>query len=237
MSNPATVKALLFDTFGTVVDWRNSTIKQLENEITPHPVDWPQFVADWRNEYYAYTRETSQSLSKDEFVTIDVGHRRMLDKVVTKYKLDEVWDAAKRDKIAFVWHFLSGWGDEGALHDLKKHFIIGTLSNGNVRLLVDMAKYASLPWDVIFGADVFRAYKPSAEVYLGAANLLGLQPNEIVMVAAHSYDLVAASSYGMQTAYIVRPNEDPNYVLNPGDWDYCCSDFYELFDAMSKKAI
>jgi len=143
---------------------------------------------------------------------VDVMHRQILDGMLDSPRwshLAPLWDDAQRGDLVLIWHRLSGWSDatEG-LYALKKHAIIGTLSNGNVRLLVDMAKHADLPWDVVFSSEMFNSYKPNAKVYLGAAQLLLLPPEKCAMVAAHVFDLQAAASHGMKTVYVRRPTED-----------------------------
>ncbi|KAK9450360.1 HAD-like domain-containing protein [Limtongia smithiae] len=248
------IKALLFDVFGTVVDWRTSVREFLIAHVpashattTAAGVDWDKFADEWRNGYYEFTFAGSTLAQGEEaqFVTVDQQYRMSLGGLATKYGLNDMWSQADLDKIADAWHYLKGkrwkrvrmiqssWDDtvEG-LSLLKSKYIICTLSNGNVKLLVDMAKYANLPWDMIFGGDVFKVYKPSPLTYLGAAEFLKLKPENICMVAAHIYDLQAAKALGFNTAYVNRQGEDIGKVVTPSDVDYYADSFIELFSKM-----
>lgn len=201
------VKALVFDVFGTVVDWRGSIIREgrLLGRRKKLKVDWAAFADAWRAGYRpAMARVRSGELP---WTKIDVLHRMILDELLPRFGIrglaeDEI------DHLNRVWHRLEPWPDARAgLAKLKRRYVIATLSNGNVALLTNMAKHAGLPWDCILSAEVVRHYKPDPETYLGAADLLGVQPAELMLVAAHKDDLHAARACGLKTAYVTRPRE------------------------------
>lgn len=225
------VRALAFDVFGTVVDWRSSVIRegQLLAQRLRLDVDWPTFADDWRSGYAPAMQAVRSGALP--WTDIDGLHRRILDRLLAARGL-QLPDA---EVAAFnrVWHRLVPWPDSVAgLHRLKPHFTITTLSNGNVSLLVDMAKHAGLPWDTVLSAELFHHYKPDPEVYLGAARLLGVPPQQLLMVAAHPSDLRAAAACGLRTAYVPRPLEHgPGRPLAPwraGDFDLVADDFGQL---------
>ena len=201
------VKALVFDVFGTVVDWRSSIIADLEafGRAKGIRADWVGMTDAWRAGYQpAMNRVRTGELG---WTHIDVLHRMVLDQLLVEFKVEGLSEADK-DHVNRAWHRLKGWPDavEG-LTRLKRKFIISTLSNGNTSLLVNMAKHAGLPWDCVLSAETFKAYKPDPRAYLGAAEILGLAPAEVMMTAAHNSDLVAASKQGLRTAFIARPKE------------------------------
>ncbi|KAH9950572.1 haloacid dehalogenase [Amylocystis lapponica] len=206
------VEAYLFDVFGTVVDWHGSVVSALQactEGVTT--ADWNSFANEWRKGYYETTRKVAAGGEGPN--NVDVMHREILDAMLQTSRweyLAPLWDEAQRQELVLIWHRLNGWSDstEG-LYALKKNAIICTLSNGNVRLLVDMAKHADLPWDAVLSSELFSSYKPNPKVYLGAAELLLLPPEKCAMVAAHISDLRAAASNGMKTVYVRRPTEDP----------------------------
>jgi 2-haloacid dehalogenase len=202
------VRALLFDVFGTVVDWRSSVIREGERlgRVKCLAVDWAAFADGWRAGYpRAMDLVRSGALP---WQSIDSLHRRILDELLAQFGIAEAFDEREREALNYVWHRLAPWPDTVAgLKRLKGKLVIGTLSNGNVALLVDMAKHARLPWDVVFSAELFRHYKPDPHVYLGAVELLGLRPWEVMMVAAHKSDLDAAKRCGLKAAFVQRPLE------------------------------
>jgi 2-haloacid dehalogenase len=237
MTAKAHVEALLFDVFGTVVDWRGSIIDDLgrlgaEKAIV---VDWAAFADDWRALYQPAMEEVRSG--RRAWTILDVLHRESLDKLIAKYNIAGLSEAEK-EHINRVWHRLRPWPDavEG-LERLKSRYIIGTLSNGNVGLLTRMAKHAGLPWDVVLGAETARAYKPLPQAYLASAALLNLEPHEVMLVAAHNGDLAAASAAGLRTAFVARPAEHgPNQkrdVKAEQAWDVACASFTDLADAMA----
>jgi 2-haloacid dehalogenase len=200
------LRALVFDIFGTVVDWRGSIIREgaaLESRLGVH-TDWPAFADAWRAGYPPAMDEVRRGALP--WMTIDALHRRILDRLLAErgIVLAEP-DAANFNR---AWHRLAPWPDsvEGLVR-LKQRHTIATLSNGNVSLLVAMAKNAGLPWDCVLSAELFHHYKPDPEVYLGAARLLDVAPAELLMVAAHPSDLRAARSCGLRTAHVARPLE------------------------------
>lgn len=202
------VEALLFDVFGTVVDWRGSLTRQLAQfgQARGLTADWEKLVTLWRGSYQPALQEVRSG--RRPFVDLDILHREMLDRLLPDFGLSAL-DDADRDQMVRGWHRLDAWPDAIAgLARLKSVFIIGTLSNGGVHLLVDMARHAGLPWDVVFSAGIFRQYKPDREVYLGAAELLARPPESLMLVAAHNNDLQAARACGLKTAYVQRPTEN-----------------------------
>jgi len=230
------VEALLFDVFGTVVDWRTSIIDDLsafgaERGLS---LDWATFADDWRALYQPAMEEVRSQ--RRAWTILDVLHRESLDKLCAKYGIADLSEADK-DHINKVWHRLKPWPDtvEG-LTRLKTRYIIGTLSNGNVGLLTRMAKFAGLPWDVVLGAETARAYKPLPQAYVNNAQLINLSPGQVMLVAAHNGDLAAAASAGLRTAFVPRPGEyGPGQTrdLSPErDWDVIADSFVSLAAAM-----
>jgi 2-haloacid dehalogenase len=236
MTSTLQVQALLFDVFGTVVDWRGSIIAELTRFGADKGIaaDWAAFTDDWRGMYQPAMEEVREG--RRAWTILDVLHRESLDRLIVKYGIARLSEVEK-DHINRVWHRLNPWPDavEG-LKRLKSRYIIGTLSNGNVGLLTRMAKHAGLPWDVILGAETAHAYKPLPQAYLANVALLNLEPAQVMLVAAHNADLAAASSVGLRTAFVARPQEyGPRQSgdLKPErPWDVACASFSELADAM-----
>lgn len=201
------VRALIFDVFGTVVDWRGSLIAEGRRlgRAKRLQVDWEAFADAWRAGYRpAMARVRSGALG---WTSIDTLHRMILDELLGRFGIEGLAEQ-EIDHLNRVWHRLKPWPDARAgLRRLKRGHTIATLSNGNVALLTNMAKHAGLPWDCILSAELFQHYKPDPETYLGAARLLGLAPQEVMMVAAHKDDLHAARACGLRTAYVTRPRE------------------------------
>lgn len=201
------VKALVFDVFGTVVDWRGSLIREgrLLGRRKKLKVDWEAFADAWRAGYRpAMARVRSGELP---WTRIDDLHRMILDDLLARFGIRGLMEE-DIVHLNHAWHRLKPWPDAKAgLGKLKRRHVIATLSNGNVALLVNMAKNAGLPWDCILSAEVVRHYKPDPETYLGAADLLGVRPGELMMVAAHKDDLHAARACGLKTAYVTRARE------------------------------
>jgi 2-haloacid dehalogenase len=230
------VQALLFDVFGTVVDWRSSLIDDLARFGAGKGVkaDWAAFADDWRGLYQPAMDEVRTG--RRTWTILDVLHRESLDKLLVKYALTGLSEADK-DHVNKVWHRLKPWPDtvEG-LRRLKSRYIIGTLSNGNVGLLTRMAKHAGLPWDVVLGAETARAYKPLPQAYLASAELLNLAPSQVMLVAAHNGDLAAAAGCGLRTAFVARPAEyEPHQKRDfkaDRDWDVVTDSFTALAKAM-----
>ncbi len=201
------IKALLFDVFGTVVDWRSGIIRELEAWGTQRGViaDWPAMADTWRGLYQpAMQRIRSGNRG---FVRLDILHQENLNEVARQFGLQ---DSISPDlhRLVTAWHRLDPWPDAvSGLTRLKAKFIVAPCSNGNIALITNMAKRAGLPWDVVLGAEVAQAYKPHPQAYLGSADALGLKPEECMMVAAHLDDLEAAAELGLATAYVPRPDE------------------------------
>ena len=226
-------KALVFDVFGTCVDWRSSIAGEgeaLGRRMGVTGVNWLAVADAWRAQYQPQM-ETVRS-GKRPWTTLDVLHREALDTVLPTFGLDEMSDA-DRDDFTLAWHRLDPWPDVvEALTRLKTRYIIAPNSNGHIALMVNMAKRAGLPWDAILGAEIARAYKPRPEVYLRCAEALGLAPSSVMMVAAHNSDLVAAAACGLQTAFVPRPVEhglDQTSDLAPQrEFDLVANDFIDL---------
>jgi 2-haloacid dehalogenase len=226
------IKALTFDVFGTVVDWRSSIIhdgSRLNREKALN-IDWAEFADAWRS---LYQPSLSRVRNSDRpWANLDQLHRESLETLTHQFGLDS-FDQTELDHLNHVWHRLQPWPDtvEGLLR-LKRKFILATLSNGNVALLVNMARHAGLPWDVILGAETARCYKPLPQAYLVTAELLGLAPSKCMMVAAHNDDLEAARDCGFSTAFVHRPTEyGPGQTkdLEPTlDWDVVADNLVDL---------
>jgi 2-haloacid dehalogenase len=230
------VKALVFDVFGTVVDWRGSLIRELETLGRQKGVgaDWARFADDWRGGYQpAMQRVRSGALP---WTRIDGLHRMILDELLVKYSIAGL---SEEEKVHLnrAWHRLDPWPDavEG-LARLKRKFVIGTLSNGNMALLVNMAKRAGLPWDVVLSAELVHHYKPDPEAYRMPPDLLGLAPGEVMLVAAHPGDLAAAATQGLKTGYVPRPQEwGPNgkaHDVSAHHFDATAGDFLQLAQSL-----
>ncbi len=209
------VKVIAFDVFGTVVDWHGSVKREVE--AMNLGVDGGEFALAWRAGYQPAMAEVMQ---RGEWVILDVLHRRILDRVLADFGLDDM-DEATRHHLNRAWHRLDPWPDsvEG-LTRLKSKFMISSLSNGNIGLLADMAKHAGLPWDVILCAETFNKYKPHPDTYRGVARTFELEPGEVMLAAAHHGDLEAARNCGLETAYIERPWEyGRDEAKNTAPWD------------------
>ena len=201
------VKALVFDTFGTVVDWRSSVTREVETlaKRKGAALDGAKFADAWRAGYGpSMNRVRTGELP---WTRLDALHRMTLDRLLVDFKLSGLSDDEK-DALNRAWHRLTPWPDAvGGLTRLKKKYIIAPLSNGNISLMTDLAKFAGLPWDCILGAELVRHYKPDREVYQSAADILDLKPADVMMVAAHLGDLRAAKGVGLRTAFVARPKE------------------------------
>ncbi|TFB07295.1 hypothetical protein CCMA1212_000992 [Trichoderma ghanense] len=231
-SRLATVKALLFDVFGTLVDWRSSVTDELslrvfrkqqsssssssETHLSPAlrtrlealtQSDWDRFVQEWRDSYIAFTRDFNAET--DEWKSVDEHHRESLVELLKRWDLEGLFTESEVESLSLVWHRLDPWPDSAeALEELHKKYATATLSNGNTSLLRDLGDYGGLTFDEIFSAETFRAYKPDPRTYLGAVSKLGLRPEEVALVAAHLKDLRAARSCGLGTIYVEREGEE-----------------------------
>lgn len=231
------VKALVFDVFGTVVDWRGSLIREgkaFGAERGLDHVDWTAFADAWRAGYRpAMDRVRTGELP---WMNIDALHRLILDDLLRQFGIRGLKEADK-DFLNRAWHRLKPWPDSArGLRRLKRGFIVGTLSNGNVALLTNMAKAGNLPWDVILSAELFHHYKPDPESYRGAAAILGLKPAQVMLVAAHKDDLFAARRAGLRTAFVRRPKEFgpgvPRDLTDEPKFDHNADDFLDLADRL-----
>ena len=230
------VTALLFDVFGTVVNWREGISRDVAIIADQKCVslDPAAFADSWRAEYQPAMEEVRSG--RRSFTILDVLHRENLKKVATDFGLGAL-SAEDEDFLVTAWHRLHGWPDssEGMLR-LKQKFILGSQSNGNIALIVNMAKYANLPWDVILGAEVVGHYKPQPKAYLNACTALGLATENCMMVAAHNDDFVAARAAGMKTAFVCRPTEhgvgQTKDLHAEQDWEFVAQDFNDLADKL-----
>jgi 2-haloacid dehalogenase len=237
MPDAPAVKALVFDVFGTVVDWRSSLIADFTTWAARRGVkaDWTALVDAWRAAYAPSMDEVRQHPERG-YIILDALHRQTLEKLVAQFSISGLNDADLHH-LTMGWHRLNPWPDSVAgLTRLKTEYIIGPLSNGNVALLTNMAKYAGLPWDLVLSAELFEHYKPDRETYLGVARLLGLPPEQVMMVAAHNNDLEAAKRLGLKTAFVARPTEygplQSRDFKAEGDWDIVARDFNEVADRL-----
>jgi 2-haloacid dehalogenase len=230
------VKAILFDTFGSVVDWRGSLIEDLTGWGAGRGIqaDWTGLVDAWRAAYAPSMDRVRQGL--EPWTRLDDLHRATLERLVAQFGIQGLAEA-DLDHINHGWHRLRPWPDSVAgLTRLRTRYVIGPLSNGNVALLVNMAKAAGLPWDMVCAAELFRHYKPDPQTYLGAAALLGLQPGQVMMAAAHNGDLRAARACGLKTAFFARPTEygphqKRDFAADEA-WDVVAADIADLADRM-----
>jgi 2-haloacid dehalogenase len=230
--DPGSIKALTFDVFGTVVDWRSSIAREGEAVGRAHDlrVDWTAFADAWRGLYQPSLDKVRTGAIP--WTKLDDLHRMALDQLLVDFKITGLTEAQIED-LNRAWHRLDPWPDAvPGLTRLKKKYILATLSNGNVALMVNMAKRAGLPWDAILGAEVARHYKPQPQAYLTTAALLGLRPEQCLMVAAHNGDLAKASEVGLRTAFVPRPLEHGpggKAEVEPArEWDVVASSFEDL---------
>ena len=233
---PPDVKALGFDVFGTVVDWRTSITREGEAFGREHKlnVDWLKFAVAWRDLYQPMMNKVRNG--EIGWTKLDDLHRMALDRLIEEFKITGLAEK-DIDHLNRAWHRLDPWPDSvPGLTRLKTKYVLTPLSNGNVALMVNMAKRAGLPWDAILGAEPTRHYKPHPQAYLGTAEYLGIRPDELMLVAAHNGDLKAAQSVGLRTAFVPRPNEHgagQTKDLQPdGNWDVVATDFVDLAKKM-----
>jgi 2-haloacid dehalogenase len=201
------VKALFFDVFGTLVDWRTSVAREAEAVLKPQgfALDWLAFADAWRGEYQGGMDEVRSG--RIPFCKLDILHRRNLDRILPRFNLGALNGEQRRD-LNLTWHRLDAWPDVArGLHRLKRRYLIAPVSNGNISLMVDLARRNDFPWDAILGAEIAGDYKPKPRVYLAAAEAFDLAPHECMMVAAHTHDLMAAAALSLRTGHVARPNE------------------------------
>ncbi len=233
------IRALVFDVFGTVVDWRGGVAREAGRFLKQHAagtLDPGVFADAWRARYQPAMEEVRSG--RRPFARLDVLHRENLEAILPEMGIDPK-DVAEDELAALnlAWHRLDPWPDAvPGLQRLKLGFVIAPLSNGNVILMLDMAKRAGLPWDAILGAEVAGAYKPSPQAYLRTVDILGMSPGEVMMVAAHNSDLAAARRCGLKTAFVARPREhgpeQTSDLVPLEDWDISVGSFLELAEVL-----
>jgi len=205
------LKALFFDVFGTLVDWRSGVARAAESILKPQGIvlDWFAFADAWRDQYQpAMQAVRSGSIP---YTKLDVLHRRTLQTILPRFGLGGLQEM-DQERLTLAWHQLDAWPDvQAGLASLRRRFLIAPVSNGNTALICDLARRNDIHWDAILGADHARAFKPMAEVYLAAADAFNLLPGECLMCAAHGSDLKAAAANGLRTAFIARPQERPGF--------------------------
>jgi 2-haloacid dehalogenase len=209
------VKALFFDVFGTLVDWRAGVAREAQLLLQPlgHGVDWTQFADAWRDQYQPAMEEVRAG--RRPYTKLDVLHRRNLQTILPRFGLATL-DETTLDQLTLAWHRLDAWQDVAAgLARLRQRYLIAPVSNGNITLMCDLARRNDFRWDAILGADIAGNFKPAAAVYLAAAGAFDLKPNECMMCAAHGSDLRAAADNGLRTAFIARPQERPGCDSEP----------------------
>ncbi|KAG6825570.1 hypothetical protein H0H92_003231 [Tricholoma furcatifolium] len=239
------VEVLLFDVFGTTVDWRRSVERELASLVAQYGLggsSWVQLPdSTWGGDLVqpGFSRilvSRAIAAGAPGTTNVDVMHRQILDNMLdapnSRWKfLADVLGEKEREQLNNVWHRLEG------LHALKKHVICGGLSNGNIRLLVDMAKHASLPWDVIFSTELFDTFKPNPNAYISALHHLSIEPSRCAMVAAHMWDLRGARSVGMRTIYVPRlgeeSREEVKTIADGGEVDMIVESFEQLADIVA----
>ena len=211
----ASVKALFFDVFGTLVDWRSGVAREAQSILEPlgASLDWSGFADAWRDQYQPAMEEVRAG--RVPYTKLDVLHRQMLQRVLPRFGLQDL-GAAQLDELTLAWHRLDAWPDvQPGLAKLRRRFLIAPVSNGNIALMADLARRNNLHWDAILGAEHARGFKPQAAVYLAAAEAFSLSPGECLMCAAHPSDLAAAAACGLRVAYISRPEERPGSSDRP----------------------
>jgi 2-haloacid dehalogenase len=209
MSEPqlSAVKALFFDVFGTLVDWRASVAREARAALEPlgHSADWLSFADAWRDEYQPGMEEVRSG--RIPFSKLDVLHRRNLERILPRFGFAGLSEEVAA-RLNHAWHRLDAWPDVApSLQRLKRKFLLAPVSNGNISLMVDLARRNGFPWDAILGSEIAGDFKPKPRVYLSACEALDLAPGDCMMVAAHSSDLANAAKNGLRTGHIARPNE------------------------------
>jgi len=227
---------MVFDTFGSVVDWLGSITRDLTRwgSENGYSCDWTALAVKWRSLYQPSMEKVRSG--QREWTILDVLHRESLEQLLPEFGLEKMTEA-QRQHVNKVWHRLDGWPDAvSGLTRLKSKYIIAPLSNGNISLLTDIAKYTGLPWDLNLSTEVFRCYKPQPQSYLGVAKILQLDPSEVMMCAAHNDDLAAARKVGLKTAFWPRPTEHgPEQKTNlvaTEKWDIVAKDIRDLATQM-----
>ena len=227
------IKALIFDVFGTVVDWRTGVARHVAAYVQPRDIDVDAvaFADAWRSRYQPAMEKIRDG--GRGYIALDILHRENLDATLVEFGLAGAVDEQGRAQLNRAWERLPPWPDSvPGLKALKACYPIATCSNGSIAMMLRLARYGGLPWDALLGAEIARSYKPKPEVYLASAKALGLAPEEVMMVAAHNDDLVAAQNVGLRTAFVGRPTEhglDQTTDLAPsGSWDIVADDMKDV---------
>jgi 2-haloacid dehalogenase len=232
------VRALFFDVFGTLVDWRRGVARDAEEVLAPlgYALDWIAFADAWRGEYQPAMEEVRSG--SRPFDRLDVLHRRMLDRVRPRFGLERL-DEATLARMNLAWHRLDAWDDvKRAFPRLRQRFLMAPVSNGNIALMVDLARRNGFAWDAILGAEIARDFKPKPRVYLAACEALALEPGQCMMVAAHTSDLQAAAALGLRTAHTARPAESPRGESAPSaPMDVAAKSFDELVERLGDRPL
>jgi 2-haloacid dehalogenase len=224
------IKALLFDVFGTLVDWRSGVAREAERVLRPRgfALDWLALADAWRGQYQPAMEEVRSG--RVPYMKLDSLHRQTLRKILPRFGAETIAEA-DLNELTLAWHRLDAWPDvQPGLAVLRQRFLMAPLSNGNIAIMSDLARRNDVRWDAILGADLARDFKPKAAVYLAAAEAFGLNPSECLMCAAHGSDLQAAAGNGLRTAFIARPAEGPNSVESKPRMpvDFSCSTILDL---------
>jgi 2-haloacid dehalogenase len=201
------IRAMFFDVFGTLVDWRTGVAREADRALRPlgHTLDWTDFADAWRAEYQPGMEEVRSG--RIPFSKLDVLHRHNLERFMPRFGLTDLSETV-RHELTLAWHRLDAWPDvPAALKRLRKEFLLAPVSNGKISLMVDLARHNDFPWDAILGAEIAGDYKPKSRVYLAACEAFDLKPVQCMMVAAHNNDLAAAAACGLRTGHIARPGE------------------------------
>jgi 2-haloacid dehalogenase len=229
------IRAMFFDVFGTLVDWRTGVAREADRALRPlgYTLDWSRFADAWRAEYQPGMEEVRAG--RIPFSKLDLLHRRNLERFMPRFGLTDLSESV-RHELTLAWHRLDAWPDvPAALKRLQKKFLLAPVSNGNISLMVDLARRNGFPWDAILGAEIAGDYKPKPRVYLAACEAFDLDPAQCMMVAAHSNDLAAAAACGLLTAHIARPGE---YGPGTGERvatvpvDFAAADLADLADKL-----
>ena len=231
----SSIKAIFFDVFGTLVDWRSSIAREAQQILTPlgYTLDWPAFADAWRAEYQPAMEEVRAG--RIPFCKLDVLHMYNLEQILPRFKVSNL-DAATKHNLNMAWHRLDAWPDVPAgLARLKRKFMIAPVSNGNISLMVALARRNNLPWDAILGSEIAGDFKPKPRVYVSACEAFDLKPESCMMAAAHPNDLAAAAACGLRTGYISRPNEKgrpAEYTAPKEKFDISAADVGELVEKL-----
>jgi 2-haloacid dehalogenase len=228
------VKALFFDVFGTLVDWRSGVAREAQRVLSPlrASLDWAAFADAWRKQYQPAMEEVRSG--RLPYTKLDVLHRRTLQNILPAFGIKEI-AAAEAEQLTLAWHRLDAWPDaQQGLARLRRRFLIAPVSNGNTAIMCDLARRNDFRWDAILGADHARDFKPKAAVYLEAVDAFGLRPQDCMMCAAHGSDLQAAAENGLRTAFIARPEEHPRSSENLPKMpvDFSCRTTLELAELL-----